>query len=231
MTEIVFALGAGDNIIGVTTYCNYPEEAKKIYKIGDFSNPSIERIIGLKPDLVIVNLPEQKRIKQQLEKLNTKVFVSSPTSLRDIYIEIVAVGKVVNKERAADSLVNYIKMNIVPSQIRMRKRIYVELSPRPLVTVGKNSFLNELIEIAGGENIFSDLSKDYPVVSQEAVIKRNPDVIIVLHPVDITNRVGWAKITAIKTNKVFTALNQDHLLRPAPRLVKGFKELKRIMHE
>lgn len=231
MTEILFAVGAGNDIVGVTTFCNYPEAAKKIYKIGDFSNPSIERIVGLKPDIVIVNLPEQMRIKKQLEKLGVTIFVSSPKSLNDIYKEIAGIGKIVKKERVADSLIHYMKMNIGPSEHKRKKGVYIELSPRPLVTIGAHSFLNEMLEMAGGKNIFSDLNKDYPVVSQEEVIKRNPEIIILLHPGNITDRLAWKKIAAIKKDKVYTNLNQDHILRPGPRLVEGFKELQRIIRE
>lgn len=247
MTEIVFTLGAAQDLVGVTTFCDYPEQAKYIYKIGDFSNPSLERIVGRKPDLVIVNLPEQMRIKRQLEKLNINIFVSSPRTLEDIYDEIIKIGRILKKEQAADSLVNYMKMRIsrvdkpvlpVPKYIEgnavegsSKKRVYIELAPRPLVTIGAPSFLNELLAMAGAENIFADLGKDYPVVPQEEVIKRNPDVIIVLHPEKITDRLGWRKITAIKNNAVYTTLNQDHLMRPGPRLVIGFKELKEIIDE
>lgn len=247
MTENIFALGAAQDLVGVTTFCDYPEEAKKIYKIGDFSNPSLERIVSLKPDLVIVNLPEQMRIKRQLEKLNINIFISSPRTLDDIYNEIIEIGRIVKKQQAADSLVNYMKMHIsrvdkpvlpVPKYIEgnavegsSKKRVYIELSPRPLVTIGAPSFLNELLEMAGAENIFADLGKDYPVVPQEEVIKRNPDVIIVLHPVSIKDRMGWQTVTAIKNNKVYTTLNQDHLMRPGPRLIIGFAQLKRIMDE
>lgn len=231
MTEILFALGAGNSIVGVTTFCNHPEDAKKIYKIGDFSNPSIERIVGLKPDLVIVNLPEQMRIKKDLQKLQINVFVSSPKTLNDIYKEITEIGKITEKEHTADSLINYMQMNIKPAEHEEKKSVYIELSPRPIVTIGVNSFLNGLLEMAGGKNIFSDLKKDYPIVSQEEIIKRNPEIIILLHPKDIKKRVGWKKIAAIKNGKVYTNLNQDHLMRPGPRLVEGFKELRRIILE
>ncbi len=231
MTENIFALGAAQDLVGVTTFCDYPEEAKKIYKIGDFSNPSLERIVSLKPDLVIVNLPEQMRIKRQLEKLKINIFISSPRTLDDIYNEIIEIGRIVKKQQAADSLVDYMKMHISRVDKSSKKRVYIELSPRPLVTIGAPSFLNELLEMAGAENIFADLGKDYPVVPQEEVIKRNPDIIIVLHPVSIKDRMGWQMVTAIKNNKVYTTLNQDHLMRPGPRLIIGFEQLKRIMDE
>jgi iron complex transport system substrate-binding protein len=231
MTEILFSLGARDNLVGVTTFCDYPEEAKRIYKVGDFSHPSVERIIGLKPDIVIVNIPEQMRIKEALEKLRMNVFVSSPQSLSDIYDEIASLGELINRKAAADSLIRYMKANITQSESATKKRVYVELAPRPIVTIGASNFLNDLLELAGATNIFSDLKKDYPIVSQETIIARDPEVIIVLHPEDIGDRVGWHEITAIKNHHVIKDLNPDHLLRPGPRLVTGFRELQRILSE
>ncbi len=231
MTEILFALSAGGSVVGVTTFCDYPEAARHLYKIGDFSNPSIERIVGLKPDLVIVNMPEQLRIKNQLEKLRITIFVSQPTSLSDIYSEIDKIGKAVGKEIAADSMINYMQTHLQPCRMEKKKRVYLELSPRPIVTIGAKTFLNEILEMAGGKNIFSDLKKDYPVVSQEEIIKRDPEIIILLHPENIKDRWGWENITAIKTMEVYTNINQDYLMRPGPRLVEGFSELKRIILE
>ncbi|MGB9721126.1 MAG: ABC transporter substrate-binding protein [bacterium] len=227
MTEIIFALGAQNNLVGVTTYCDYPDSAKKIYKVGDFSNPSLERILNLRPDLVIVNLPEQMRIKKQLEKFRIKTFNTSPKTLEDIYQEIMNLGKITRRERTADSLVDYMKSNLKPVN-RPKKKVYVEICARPLITIGGESFLNELIEMAGGENIFSDLKKDYPVINQEQVITKNPDIIIVLHPEKIEKRIGWNNINAVKSRKIYEGLNQDWLMRPGPRLVLGFKQLEKV---
>uniref|UniRef100_A0A7C4TBE6 Fe/B12 periplasmic-binding domain-containing protein n=1 Tax=candidate division WOR-3 bacterium TaxID=2052148 RepID=A0A7C4TBE6_UNCW3 len=228
MTEIIFALGAQKNLVGNTTYCDYPDSAKRIYKVGDFSNPSLERIVSLRPNLVILNLPEQGRIKRELDRLKIKTFVSSPGSLADLYAEIINIGKIINKGREADSIVKFMKENIKPLN-RRQKSVYIELSPKPLITIGANSFLNELIEMAGGKNIFSDLNKDYPVVAQEEVIKRNPEIIIILHPGEIKGRLGWERISAVKNCRIYKNLNQDWLLRPGPRLVLGFNELKEIL--
>jgi len=231
MTEILFSLGAGDKIVGVTTYCDFPPQARKIRKVGDFSNPSIERIVALKPDLVIVNLPEQKRIKSELDKLEIKTFISSPKSLQDIYKELAAIGDTLGLRRRADSVINYMKQNIQTVRTSDRKSVYVEISPKPLITIGAATFLNDLINAAGGTNIFEDLEKDYPVVGQETVIRRNPEIIILLHPEDASGRTGWQNIQAIKNDRVFKNLNPDHLMRPGPRLVDGFRELKRIIND
>jgi iron complex transport system substrate-binding protein len=230
MTEVVFALGAGDQLAGVTTYCDYPAQALTKYKVGDFSNPSLERIVALQPSLVIVNLPEQNRIKRSLEDMSIPVFVSSPSSLEDIYREIESLGVLVGRKAQADSICAAMNAVIQAKNPGVsRKKVYIELSPRPLVTVGKRSFLNKMIALAGGTNIFSDLDKDYPVVSQEEIVRRDPDIVIVLHPEKIDNRLGWSKITAVANGTIFTGLDPDILLRPGPRLVLGFVELRKII--
>ncbi|HEX7319119.1 MAG TPA: cobalamin-binding protein [bacterium] len=230
MTEIVFALGAGDQLVGVTTYCDYPAQTLTKYKVGDFSNPSLERIVALKPSLVIVNLPEQNRIKRSLEDMGISIFVSSPSSLDDIYREIESLGVLVGKKAQAESLDAAMRAVIRPKNPGIsRKKVYVELSPRPLVTVGKRSFLNEMITLAGGTNIFSDIDKDYPVISQEEIVRRDPDIVIVLHPEKIDNRLGWSKVAAVANGTISTGLDPDILLRPGPRLVLGFEELRKII--
>ncbi len=232
MTEILFSLGAQDKIAGVTTFCDFPAQAQELTKVGDFSNPSLERIIGLKPDLVIVNLPEQARIKRELDRLGVAIFVSSPLSLSDIYGEIISLGVKLGLTEKADSLVEYMRKNIIEHTTpQRRKKVYVEISPKPIITIGKRTFLNELIHLAGATNIFEDLNKDYPVVNQETVITRNPDIIIVLHPQAITRRTGWQDVNAIKNHHVYTDLNEDHLMRPGPRLVQGFEALVKIVND
>jgi len=231
MTEILFSLGAGDQLVGVTTFCDFPPQANAIYRVGDFSHPSIERIMGLKPDLVIVNLPEQMRVKKELDRLKIKTFVSAPSSLTELYAEISTIGAELGHSKRADSLVEYMRHNLQAVTAKYRKRVYVEISPRPIITIGAKTFLNDLIYRAGGVNIFSDLDSDYPVVGQEAVIERNPDIIIVLHPENIKGRIGWQKVSAIKNDFVYMNLDQDHLMRPGPRLVNGFMQLLEIIND
>ncbi len=231
VTEIVYALGAEDALVGVTTFCDFPERVQHKPTVGDFSNPSIERIVALKPQLVIINLPEQARVKRQLEQLNMPVFTSSPTSLHVLYAEIIELGRLLDRPSEAESLVQYMEANIRPGAARPTTAVYIELSPRPLVTVGGKSYLNEMLEMAGGINIFSDCAQPYPVVGQETVIQRNPEVIIVLHPESITDRLGWQHITALRNNRVYTDFDEDLLMRPGPRLVEGFRLLVHCLHE
>jgi iron complex transport system substrate-binding protein len=229
-TEIIFALNAQDHLVGVTTYCTYPEETRTITQVGDFSNPSLERIVGLKPDLVIVTTPEQNRIKQQLEQLHIHTYTSEPRTMKDVYTDILEIGKQLNATEKAESIVQYMNTIIKPVE-GPKKRVYVELSPRPLVTIGNATFLNELIDLAGGKNIFSDHDKAYPVVSPEAVILRDPEIIIVLHPQNFGERIGWNNVYAVRNGRIFTDLDQDHLMRPGPRLVFGFRALCNVIND
>lgn len=228
MTEVLFAIGGQDRLVGVTSYCDYPPATRALPRVGDFSHPSLERIIRLQPDLVIVNLPEQQRIKQDLEKMNIPVFVSAPESLNGIYQEIVELGRRIGRLAAAESLVAQMRKQIQPVP-GLRRTVYLELSPRPLITVGRNSFVSEIVACAGGQNIFADLDRSYPVIPQEEVIRRNPAVIIVLHPQSIIDRIGWSTIDAVRNHRIYSHLNPDLLLRPGPRLVQGFEALKQIL--
>jgi iron complex transport system substrate-binding protein len=227
MTEVIFALGAQNDLVGVTTYCDYPDAARKLPRVGDFSHPSLERILALNPDLVIVNRPEQSRIQAELEAFKLAVFTTEPESLADIYRDISKLGRAIGRARAADSLVAAMRQQIRPRG-RKPRSVYIELSPRPLITIGRNTFLNEMVEMAGGRNIFDDLARSYPVISQEEVIKRDPEIIIVLHPEGIKDRIGWSRIRAVRENRIYPDLNQDQLLRPGPRLVLGFQALEKI---
>lgn len=231
MTEIIYTLDAEASLVGVTTLCDYPQQARNKPKVGDFSNPSLERIMGLRPTLVIVHLPEQRRIQDQLERFDVNIFVSETRTLADMYAEIRKLGTLLNRSQQAESLVHAMQAGLRPISPARRKRVYIELSPRPLITVGAGSFLNELVELAGGHNIFSDSDKDYPIVQQEEVIRRNPEVILVLHPVAVGSRTGWENVDALKYDRVYADINQDHLMRPGPRLVKGFNTLREIVGE
>ncbi len=231
MTEIIFALGGEHYLVGTTTFCTYPEAAKKTYKVGDFSHPSLERILAQKPSLVVVNPPEQNHIIRELKKLKIPLFISQPRCIEDIYKEISEIGHIIKKEDQADSLVNFMKNNLKPIKKDKIKTVYVELSSRPLITVGQKSFLNELISLTGGKNIFTDIKKAYPIVTQEEIIRRNPDIVILLHPGNIKDRLGWQKLEAVKRKQVYKNLNPDILLRPGPRLVQGYNKLKKILSE
>jgi iron complex transport system substrate-binding protein len=230
ITEIIFALGQADYLKGNTIYCDYPAAAKQIYKVGDFSNPSLEKIVGLKPEIVFATMPEQKIIIEQLKELGIKVFVSQPTTIDSLLKEIKAIGKILGVEHRGDSLATTManELNqIIPKQSNIP--LYLEVSSTPLMTVGSGSFINDVIRRAGGKNIFDDLTQEYPVINQEEVIKRNPAVIFILHPLtkkeEVKNRIGWRNINAVINNRIYDDVNPDLIFRPGPRIIQGIKAL------
>ncbi len=229
ITEILFALGAGDRIVGVTIFCDYPSEVKKIEKVGDFINPSIEKIVSLSPGIVFAVLPSQYSVVEKLKKLGINVIAfDDPSTLEELYAQIDSIGKLVGEKRRADSLVEFLKKSFKELKTEKTLNVYVEISDHPLITIGRDSYLNSLFKEAGIINIFEDLQGKYPIVNPEQVIKRNPDVIIVLHPVekeDILKRPGWEKMKAIQKANLITDVNPSLLLRPGPRLAKGLKEV------
>jgi len=230
ITEIIFALGREDYLKGNTIYCDYPAAAKRIYKVGDFSNPSLEKIVGLKPEIVFATMPEQKITIERLEELDIKVFISQPKTITDLLREIRAIGKVLGVKSRGDSLANTLENEL--NQIKPKLTgalIYLEISSTPLMTVGNGSFITDLINRAGGKNIFDDLIQEYPVIDQEQVIKRNPKIIFILHPLtkrqEVKKRIGWEKIKAVQNDRIYDDINPDLLFRPGPRIIEGIRTL------
>jgi ABC-type Fe3+-hydroxamate transport system substrate-binding protein len=236
VTETIYAIGEERQLAGNTTYCNYPEAARKVYKVGDFSNPSVERIAALKPRVVFATLPEQEAAVQRLEQLGIRVVVSRPRSLELLFDDIVTVGRELGAEVRAEGLVDVLRQRLDRVATPTRpSRVYLEISEQPLMSVGGASFINEAVSRAGGRNIFESLAKEYPVVSQEQVISRDPEVVFILHPQstarDLAARLGWQDVAAVRGKRIFTDLDPDLLFRPGPRIIQGIEELARRLQQ
>ncbi len=233
VTEIIYAIGRGDLLVGNTIYCDYPEEAKEVRKVGDLISPKIELIKSLRPDFVFLTLPLQRHVKEELSALGIETVDVSPESISGIYEAIMKVGRLLGAKMKAESLVAELKSTVDSlrnSRSEWRPRCYVELSSDPPYTVGGTSFVNELLEVAGGVNIFSDVKKSYFVVSLETVVERNPEVIILIYEgasrEDVLGRLGFEKVEAVKRGWIITGLDPDLLTRPGPRFVEGIKALR-----
>ncbi len=236
VTEIIFALNCEDYLVGNTIYCDYPEKAKRIYKVGDMVNPSLEKIIKLKPTIVFLTYPLQKNIDEKLRSLNIKTFNSSPQSLKEMFEEIIKIGGIFNKKEQAEKLVDSLKEELNKiKKLKNRLKVYIEINANPPITIGKNSFLNDLLEFINLENIFADKNLPYPTVKQEEIILKNPDYIILLHPEskakDIASRLGYEKIKAVKLGKIIDNLDPDYFLRNSPRVIEGIKILRELLNE
>jgi len=230
VTEIIYALGQERQLAGNTTFCNYPAQARDVYKVGDFSNPSVERILALKPRLVFATLPEQQTTVERLKQMGIRVFVSRPVNLDSMLQEILRIGQELGVAARAETLVSGMKERLgripVPS---LKPRVYLEISEQPLMSVGAGSFIAEAVVRAGGENIFGAVRKEYPEVSQEQVIARNPEIIIILHPQskakDVALRLGWQNVAAVKAGRIYDDVDPDLLLRSGPRIIDGIEAL------
>ena len=242
-TEILFSLGLEDEIVGVTTFCNYPPGAQQKERVGTFSQPDMERIVYLEPDIIFATSLEQAPVVEKLRTLNMKVTVSDPSTIEELFGSIEGIGELTGRRKKADSVVRHMKSRIgkVASAVKKvpmaeRPKVFIEVWHDPLMSAGRGSFVDELIDIAGGVNIAHDSPRPYSYFSAEQVIMRDPDYIILGYmsrqrPVDFLKaRMGWGEISAVRDNRVYNDINSDLFLRPGPRLVEGLEQIHRKLY-
>jgi len=242
-TEILFAIGAGDQVVGRDQLSDYPEAAKNVTDIGStFEALNTELIVSLQPDLVLsaeINPPEQVK---QLEDLGLKVYyLKNPLTLEEMYGNLEIVAQLTGHEAEAATLIESLKARvaivdekIVP--ISSRFSVFYELDgtdPAKPYTAGKGTFITQLIDRAGGYNIASDL-EGYPQMSLEQVVAADPAFIILgdarygVSPESISQRPGWENLSAVKSGQV-VPFNDDLVSRPGPRLVDALEELAKLL--
>jgi iron complex transport system substrate-binding protein len=229
VTEILYSLKGEECLVGVTTYCDFPREARTLPKVGDLVSPSLEKIVDMKPDLLFAMIPLQATVIERLEGLGMKVFVLEPESVEDVQSSIRKIGDLIGREREARTLIQEMEKSFVRIKARVnlleeKRRVYLELGINPLMTVGESSFVGELIERAGGINIIEG-DESYPIVNPERVIAKNPDIILLAHEgssrEEVMKRMGWGEISAIREGRVVDDVQQDIILRPGPRITEG----------
>lgn len=232
ITETLYILGLENKIVGVTAYCNYPPQAKDKTKIGDFANPNLEKVISLKPDLILASDGVQVGIVERLRTLNLRVEVIAPRSIEEILDSFISIGQLTGKEEAALKSVENIRMKLKYIQNKLsvfpaekRPKVFLELWHQPLITIGKGSFVNEFISYAGGINITGQIKAVYPLISSEYVLKESPDIIIVGHTMKKEENVS-----AFRQGRVYTDIDPDLLLRPGPRFIQGIEQLHKIFY-
>ena len=242
-TEILFALDLNEEIVGVSSFCNYPLKVQEKEKIGTFSQPNIEKILSLKPDIIFCTGLEQAPVIEKLKQLNLKVYVSDPSDIEELFDSIREMAGLTNRDKEANELINRMKIGIEEIKARTevipkedRVKVFIEFWNDPLMSAGKGSFIDELITLAGGINISHDVKRPYSYFSPEQVIRRNPDCIILAYMVNedaakaIKKRLGWEEIAAVKNNRIYNDIDPDILLRPGPRLVKALVELQKRLY-
>ena len=239
LTEIAYAVGAGDRLVGNTTFCDYPEDAKKVQKVGDTLQPSIERILALRPQLVLVSTASQLEIfTKQLDEHRIAVYVTDPRDLEGVFRSIENLGKLLNQEQRAEETVSQLRKraSAISERVSSDKpvKVFYQLSAEPLYTAGRDSFVTDLIRRAGGLSVTVDVPEAWPRFSQEAAVASRPEAIVL--PTDgsmgsANSEVaeGLKRSPAALSGKVYK-INGDFLSRPGPRAVDGLEALARALH-
>lgn len=241
-TEVLFALGAAERVVGVTTHCKIPEAASRT-RVGDFVNIDMERVLALEPDLIIATWLAQKRWVEALEKRGLRVLVVYPKDLAQVMESIGLIGRAVGQPDEAAELVADMRVrlkrldgDLARRQRAERPNVFVLLTTKPMFTVGPGSSLDELVRRAGGRNVFGDLAKAYASVNTESVLARNPDVILMAHDVEageglaIASEVaGLGATRAVRNGRVIDSIDPDLLVHPNHRLVDGIEALHRAL--
>lgn len=242
-TEILFAIGAGDQVVGRDQLSDFPDEAKTVTDVGStFAALNTEQIVSLKPDLVLaaeINTPEQVK---QLEELGLTVYyLKNPLTLEEMYGNLEIVAQLTGHEQEAATLIESLKARVAAvdekiAPISSRPNMFYELDatdPAKPYTAGKGTFISQLIDRAGGHNIAADLD-GYPQMSLEQVVAADPAFIILgdarygVSPESIAQRPGWENLTAVKNGQV-VPFNDDLVSRPGPRLVDALEELAKLL--
>ncbi len=239
LTEIVFAVGAGDRLVGRTSYCDYPPQAKSATEVGDTMHPSIERIIALKPQLVLVSTASQlESFTKQLDEQHIAVYVTNPKSLDEIFSSIEKLGELFGTADVAKKLANDLRVrtrNVEAAVANVKPvRVFYQVSDQPLYTIGRDAFLTDLIRRAGGVSVTADVPTAFPRFSDEAALASKPDAIILptggsMGNANSTVASALKNSPAVLNNRVYK-INDDHLSRPGPRLVDGLEEIARVLH-
>ena len=239
VTETLFALGFGNRVVGVTTYCDYPAEARKLPKIGGFMNPSLEAVVAKRPDFVIGVSSATDPVKaREMERLGLKVTLISLASVNDILSSIKSIARLLGSPEAGEKLVDKITLQFDEIKKRVasapRRTTLLAVGLRPLVVVGGKNFINELIFLAGGENIAGNADQPWLNLPDEYVVAKAPQVIIEAgmgsERGDSAKHWGDLKsIPAVREHRVY-AYQSDKILRPGPRIGEGLAEIARLVH-
>jgi len=241
-TEILFALGLGDKVVGVTNFCDYPEEAKAIEKVGDAMSMNVEKIISLSPDLILAieGMPE---VAAKLEEVGMPLVVLQPTDLQSIYETIELVGRATGADEAAEALLASMRQRVDAigakmASIEARPKVFYELDATDAAkpyTPGSGTWHDAFIELAGGVNIAGNLDMTWVQFSTEEIIAQDPDLIVLgdanygVSAADVAQRPGWDVISAVKHGAIYP-IDDNLISRPGPRVVDGIEALARIIH-
>jgi len=238
ITDDVFALGAADDVIAVSDYVEYPAEAKKKPSVGSISNPSIETILSLHPDLLL-GMPHQNQqaALDQFERLGIPIYLVDPHGVAGILHSITSLGQATGRESQAAALNSRLQRRIDAVRARVQGKpvisVFMPVSYDPVITIGKGAFITDIVEIAGGKSITDDMTQEWPHISMEAVIARAPQALLMMRGGKITpdilkTRPGWHSLQAVRTGRVYFV--DKRVSFPSPVAVDALEDLARQFH-
>jgi iron complex transport system substrate-binding protein len=241
VTEILFTLGLDREIVGVSIHCNFPEAAKTKARVGSYISLDFEKILSLKPDLIIATgAGNTLEMVERLEKLGFPTYVIFPKNFDGILTSIHHLGQILGREKEAQETISNMQARrqrvIDGTRGLPRPRVFLQIGEAPIVTVGKGSFADDLIHLAGGENIAEGNGKMYPRLGLEEILRRAPEVIIIssMNPQGNYDKVlqewaRWKTIPAVQNGRIYL-VDSDLIDRPSPRIIDGLEEMARIIH-
>lgn len=240
VTEILFAIGAGAQVVGVTQFCDFPAEATQKAKVG-YVNPNLESLVALEPDLIVA---PQEFLKPdligKLEQLKIPVFILADRTVEDVFAHIQTLGRMLDRSTEATALGMDLRQHIARIKARTQNavpvRVLYVLNSEPLITVGPGSFIDQLIGLAGGVNVAAKSATAYPRLSMEVVLQENPDILIFptgeAEGISASEQQSWGKwatLAAVKRNNL-RQIPADLLNRPGPRIGKALELLADLLH-
>lgn len=234
MTEILYALGLGSRVVGVTALCDYPPEARQKPKVGDV-NISPEKVVALKPDLVVAHSVLNARVLPTLQRLKLRVLSVNPNTFEKLFDFMLELGRVCAVEPQARRLVNRLQLRVrrvqqESSRRRSRPRVLFAISVEPLWASGRETFADSLIRLAGGQNALGATFAGFCAVSLETALTSKPDLIILTEKAKavLLNDARWQRVPAVVKRQVYE-VNPDIFLRETPRLVDALEHLARLI--
>jgi ABC-type Fe3+-hydroxamate transport system substrate-binding protein len=238
ITDSVFTLGAGDDVVAISDYVQFPAEARKKPSVGSISNPSMEAILSLHPDLVL-GMPQanQQSVLDQLQHLNLPVYLVDPHGIAGILRSITSLGQATNREVQANAVVSGLTQRIAAVRASVEGkpviRVFMPVSYDPVITIGKGAFISELIAVAGGRSITDDINQEWPQVSMETVVARAPVALLMMRGGKTTidslkDRPGWSVLPAVRMDRVYYVDKRVNF--PSPVAIDALEDLARQFH-
>jgi iron complex transport system substrate-binding protein len=238
VTDTVFALGAADDVVGISDYTKYPAEALKKPSVGDLIKPSIETILALHPDLVIGLQPTgPMESTEQLERLGIPVFLVSPHGIAGILHSVESIGQALNRTPQADALAASLQHRVDAVRARTKglaqPTVFMPIWYDPIITIGKHAFTTEIIEAAGGRSVTDDLAADWPQISMEIVLARAPEALLLVRGGKTTlellrSRPGWSSVPAVQASRVYYV--DGRIDFPSPVAIDALEDLAKQFH-